>query len=312
MAVPAYPMAPPAQIAPGVAGPLAPPLTGPQFTHIPAAPFASPMPFTSPVAPTMTMMPSFIPPGFPTQMPWQMPAATGPFQGPAPGVMGFPAVQGMPPAAMQGNPWGARPVNAAPTQLSATVPGVTSAPVAGISPGGFPPPTMPGFPVPGGAVPGFPNLQMNPAPTQQTAQGVPGAGFGPVAAAQGFPKATPAGTVQGFPSAPAGQGFPAAAPAGTVQGFPVAAPAGTVQGFPFAAPDSQRLAFAILQQPAFQATLGGWANAWLNSPEFKARLVDVLKAPDLQETLRKNAQGMMQDTAFLQEVAKRVSEQAKG
>lgn len=63
---------------------------------------------------------------------------------------------------------------------------------------------------------------------------------------------------------------------------------------------------ALMQQPAFQNMLGSWANAWLGSADFKNRLIAILQTPDLQETLRKGAHNLMEDKAFLEEVAKRL------
>gem|GEM_PF-6620933 len=65
---------------------------------------------------------------------------------------------------------------------------------------------------------------------------------------------------------------------------------------------------AILQQPAFQNTLGSWANAWMASPEFKGRLADILGSQDLQAALQKGTRELIRDKAFLEEVAKRLSQ----
>ncbi|MHB9144209.1 MAG: hypothetical protein ACYC5Y_02615 [Symbiobacteriia bacterium] len=176
MGAPGFPMSAPMQMMPGVAAPMRPTVPGPQFTNIPTAPLG-----TSP-APTMTTMPSFVPPGFPMQMPVQGAAA----------------------------PWGARPMAGSPSQLSAAVPGVSAAPVAGVSPGGFPIPQMPGLPLPGGAFP----PQTQPAQLA-TPQGSPAAPQSPYGAPQ-MPYGTqqmPFGARQmpyGVPQLPAGFAAPAA------------------------------------------------------------------------------------------------------
>ena len=86
------------------------------------------------------------------------------------------------------------------------------------------------------------------------------------------------------------------------QGFPAAYP-------PPQPPDPQRLAIALMQQPAFQNMLGSWANTWLGSAEFKARLADILQTPDLQQVLKKGTHSLLEDGAFLEEVAKRLNGQ---
>ena len=249
----------------------------------------------------MTVMPSFIPPGFPTQMP-VAPVGT-PFQ------MGQPVLP----------------------QLSSSVPGVTAAPVLGVSPGGYPLPSMPGLPLPGG-VP----LQMGPAlnPAAQFSMPIPAAaglkpgafgtppgGFSAPPGAYGAPSGAFGAPPGAYPAPPGAFGAPAGAygappaPAqldarpgafGTPppQAFPGAFPG----AFPAPGANPQQLAMAILQQPAFQNTLGSWANAWMASPEFKGRLADILGSQDLQAALQKGTRDLIRDKAFLEEVAKRLSQ----
>lgn len=189
---------------------------------------------------------------------------------------------GMPPPWATGTGFG----QPAPTQLASIVPGVATAPVAGVSPGGYPIPTMPGMPMPGGAAMMPPQL----GPTQGGFGGQPmppGFGTPPM---QGRPP-------QGF----ATPGFAAPGYGAPPQGFPGA--------FPPPPPDPQRLAMALMQHPAFQNMLGSWANAWLGSAEFKRRLVDILQSTDLQDTVQKGARNLVEDKAFLEEVAKRLKGQ---